>query len=151
MEKFVVEGNEILANNKPVAELSAIEFEKLLLMHQIPKAKMGNKHNKLVKWKEILLSKKLPPSFDIWSSKDEAALNDLQKSDIKLYYTALGRQATIEKIKLKAAINTMDINKLKDIEDKAVINAEAEEVVINAEATGTSGDHDSMDGNEGSA
>ncbi len=59
----------------------------------------------------------------------------------------------------------MDINKLKDIEDKiqlakrlkhnnedkAVINAEAEEVVINAEATGTSGDHGSMDGNEGSA
>ncbi len=47
----------------------------------------------------------------------------------------------------------MDINKLKDIEDKiqqakllkhnnkdkAVINAEAEEVVINAEATGKAG------------
>ncbi len=92
-------------------------------------------------------------------------MNDLQKSEIKLYGTALGCQATIEKIKLKAAMNTMDINKLKDIEDKiqqakqlkynnvdkAIINAEAEEVVINAEATGTSGDHDSMDGNEGSA
>ncbi len=92
-------------------------------------------------------------------------MNDLQKSEIKLYDTALGRQATIEKIKLKAAINTIDIKELKDIEDKirqakqlkhndvdkAVINAEADEVVINAKATRTSRDHDSMDGNEGSA
>jgi len=33
-------------NNKPVEELSAVELEKLLLMHQIPKSKMGNKHEK---------------------------------------------------------------------------------------------------------
>ncbi len=65
LEKCVVEENEILANNKPVAELSVVELEELLLMHQIPKAKKGNKNDKLVKWKEILLSKKIPSSFDI--------------------------------------------------------------------------------------
>ncbi len=86
-------------NNKLVEELSSVELEKLLLMLQIPKSIMGNKHEKLDKWKEILQSKKHPPSFEVWSSEDDANLNNLQKMEIKLEDTELGQQATVEKIK----------------------------------------------------
>ncbi len=79
---------------------------------------MGNKHDKLAKWKEILLSKKLPSSFEVWSNMNKAKLNDLWKMEIKLEDTAFGCQATIKKIKLNAAIITMSINKLNEIESK---------------------------------
>ncbi len=45
-KKCALKGNEILMNNKWVEELSAVELEKLLLMHQIPKSKMENKHKR---------------------------------------------------------------------------------------------------------
>ncbi len=94
----MLKANEILMNNKLVEEVSAVELEKILLMHQIPKSKTGNKHNKLVKWKEILQSNKHPHSFKIWSSEDEAHLNNLRKMDIKLEDTQLGGQATVKKL-----------------------------------------------------
>ncbi len=117
-ERCAKEGAEILKNNKPVEDLTAVELEKLLLMHQIPKSKMGNKNDKIEKWKRIVESKKLPPSFKIWCSDDESKLNDLQKMEINLDDTALSQKATIKKIKMKASTNSMNVKELNNIEEK---------------------------------
>ncbi len=53
---------------------------------------MGNKHDKLVDWKESLLSKNLPSSFEVWSNKNKSNLHDIQiqKMEIKLDETVFG-------------------------------------------------------------
>ncbi len=69
--------------------------------------------------------------------------------EIKLEETAFCCQATIKKNKLNTTINTMNINKLNEIESniqnaKRLIANKEEKVAINAEANGTNGDHESM-------
>ncbi len=90
---------------------------------------MGNKHDKIVKRKEILQSIKLAPSFKGWKNEDEAKLNNIQKIkiiledtkvdiDIKSEDTKLGWQATMEKIKIILAINSINVDELNYLEEK---------------------------------
>ncbi len=56
LEKNEAEGKEVLPVNKQMDHLNAIELE-------VPKKEMGNKKEKLIKWKSILSSNQLPLLF----------------------------------------------------------------------------------------
>ncbi len=58
---------------------------------------LQSEHDKLVTWKEILQCKKLLSCFEVWSSDNEAYLNDLWKMKIKLEKPALCSKVVVEK------------------------------------------------------
>jgi len=116
--KCLLEGQAVLDQNKSDNQFSSLELEKILLMHHVPKKDMGSKRDKLQMWMDIKATMKPPPIFSPWDEKDEAKLDDLRKMQIKLEDTALGRQTTIEQLKVNASIDKMDLNKLSALEEK---------------------------------
>ncbi len=63
LEKNKAKQKEDLAKNKKTEQLNVTELENLLLWYNVPKKVMGNKKDKLTKWKTILSSNQLPPLF----------------------------------------------------------------------------------------
>jgi len=107
-----------LALNKDADQLNATELEKLLLWHDVPKKEMGNKKEKLTKWKTILSSNQPPPLFQRWGPADEDKLQKLKESEINLNETALGRQKEIELKKMGTVIKHLNFHELDKIEEK---------------------------------
>ncbi len=108
----------MLEKNKPVESLTGVELEKLLLMHQVPWEEFGDKTKKLRLWRKILLSNKPPPDIVPWTPEDEQKLSCRQDVQIKLENTALGRKIALEKTKMKASINKMDLSEQQELEEK---------------------------------
>ncbi len=63
LEKNEAEGKEVLPVNNQMDYLDVIELEKLLIWHNVPKKEMGNKKEKLRKWKSTLSANQLPLLF----------------------------------------------------------------------------------------
>ena len=59
------------------------------------------------KWKEIVESRKPPPTFDHWSAADEARFKEMLEFNISMGNTALGRQQEIMRRELFASIPSM--------------------------------------------
>ncbi len=108
----------VLSQNKSNEQSSSLELEKILLMHHVPKKDMGNKHKKIQMRMGIKAKMKPPPVFLHGTKNDEAKLDDLRKMQIKLEITALGQQATIEKLKVNASINKMDLKELSELKEE---------------------------------
>ncbi len=83
------------------------DLDCLLAWHQVkdllPKAK---KEQKIMQWKEIVASRKPPPSYERWTEDDEQRLVSLQSEDvIGIEDTMFGREVALKKRELEAAVN----------------------------------------------
>ena len=79
---------------------------------------MGNKKEKLTKWKTILSSNQPPPLFQRWGPADEDKLQKLKESEIDLNETALGRQKEIELKKMGAVMKHLNFHELMRLKNE---------------------------------
>ena len=56
---------------------------------------------------KILESKREPPPFESWTEADEAKITELEKFEIEVGDTALGRQRLVRKRELFASVASM--------------------------------------------
>ena len=103
MQKNEEDSHAILNQQKQIDNLTALELEKLFSWDLVPKKKMGSKHQKITKWKEIVNNSIVPPMFDPWVGDDDANLAKMKEKEIDLTDTAFVRQVAVEKQKAKAS------------------------------------------------
>ncbi len=100
--------------------MTALELEKLLSWYLVPKKEMGNKHQKITKWKEIVNNSIVPPMFDPWVGDDVANLAKLKEKEIDLTDTAFVRQVVVERQKAKAVIDHLTADELEDMKRRVI-------------------------------
>ncbi|KAL7546421.1 hypothetical protein ACHAWF_015054 [Thalassiosira exigua] len=98
----------VIIQPKSCDEYKDKDLVPLLTWYNVPRKDWGPKPNKLKLWKDILDKGTQPPSYEKWTEADDAKLEDLEKMEIDMKDTALGRLQSFEKRKLDAAVDSMD-------------------------------------------
>ena len=110
----------ILEQQKPV-QLYTINELKTLLQHWQVKGLSGLKKDALlIKWKEILDSKREAPAyFDGWTPEDEARLQLLStRTRAEMGDTALARELTIAKSQMNSVVNKLSHHERQELMEK---------------------------------
>ena len=87
--------NVTLQQQKMYTTYNKAELSTLLSYHQVKGVSGMKKDVMVVKWKEILDSKKAAPACKGWSDEDERRLMHLTSQPIKMGVTALGRHQEV--------------------------------------------------------
>ena len=97
MSDVGAKANAILQQPKLYTTYTKAELSTLLSYHQVKDVSGMKKDVMVVKWKEILDSKKAAPACEGWSDEDERRLMHLTSQPIKMGDTALGRHQEVIK------------------------------------------------------
>ena len=91
------------------------QLDLLLKWHAVPLKDIGNKPQKMQKWKEILEAKREPPPFESWTAADKSKITELEKFKLEVEDTALGRQRLVRKRELFALVASMAPEELEGL------------------------------------
>jgi hypothetical protein len=85
------------------ASYGVAQLNTLLAWHQVSVPPKSKKADKLARWRDIVASKKAPPTYAKWTDEDEQRLVALQSNVIGIGDTALGREIALRKKECEAA------------------------------------------------
>ena len=115
MVEWMVKGKAALARvDGDFRKLKANELVALLRWYSVPAAEVGKKEDNFLMWMEMCGDDE--PADVSWLDSDERKLEELRTKETEMVDTALGRLQERKKRELRAAIPTMSIAEILEIE-----------------------------------
>ena len=115
MVEWMVKGKAALARvDGDFRKLKANELVALLRWYSVPAAEVGKKEDNFLVWMEMCGDDE--PADVSWLDSDERKLEELRTKETEMVDTALGRLQERKKRELRAAIPTMSIAEILEIE-----------------------------------
>jgi hypothetical protein len=109
MEALEVKALAIVQNmeGKTINELHVEDLNALLGWHGVAIGTLKNKGEKVVRWEQIVVSMKRPPSFARWTDEDKAQLLSVMSDDVNIMDTQYGRLVALQERELEATLEEM--------------------------------------------